>query len=77
MATTFERVQKLINTELNIPTDKITVNAHLFDDLNFDSLDAIEMVLTIETEFDIVIPDENIDELVTVQQLVTYIDANS
>tara|TARA_B110000503_G_scaffold24486_1_gene38742 strand:+ start:20271 stop:20504 length:234 start_codon:yes stop_codon:yes gene_type:complete len=77
MATTFERVQKLINTELNIPTDKITVNAHLFDDLNFDSLDAIEMVLTIETEFDIVVPDENIDELVTVQQLVTYIDANS
>jgi acyl carrier protein len=77
MATTFERVQKLIHTELNIPTDKITVNAHLFDDLNFDSLDAIEMVLTIETEFDIVIPDENIDELVTVQQLVTYIDANS
>ena len=62
MASTIERLQDLINRELSIDKEKITTDAHLFDDLNFDSLDAIEMVLSIETEFDIEVPDEDFDE---------------
>ena len=57
--------------------EKITTDAHLFDDLNFDSLDAIEMVLSIETEFDIEVPDEDVDNLMTVKQVIDFIDANS
>ena len=77
MATTFERLQTLINKDLSIDKEKITQDAHLFDDLNFDSLDSIEMVLSLEVEFDIEIPDDDIDDLLTIQSLIDYIDANS
>jgi len=75
--TTFERLQKVINTELSIDVDKIKEDSHLFDDLNFDSLDAIEMILALEGEFDIEIPDDDVDDLRTVQQLITFINENS
>jgi len=77
MASTLERLQKLINRELSIDIEKITIDAHLFDDLNFDSLDAIEMVLSIENEFDVEVPDEDVDSLFTVKQVVDFIDANT
>lgn len=77
MASTLEKLQKLINRELSIDIEKITTDAHLFDDLNFDSLDAIEMVLSIEREFDVEVPDEDVDSLFTVKQVVDFIDANT
>ncbi len=63
------RLQKLISDELAIDLDKVLVDADLFDDLNFDSLDTVEMVISIENEFDIEIADDDIDDLRTVRQI--------
>ena len=72
--TIFERVQKLIAEELNISKDKIKEESHLFDDLNFDSLDSIEVVIALETEFDIEIADEDSDHIFTVPDIVKLVE---
>ena len=77
MATTYERVQKVISKTLSINIDDIKQDSHFFDNLNFDSLDAIEIVMSVEEEFDVEIPDDEVDGILTVQQLITFIDENS
>jgi|TARA_B100001105_G_C22291996_1_gene399962 acyl carrier protein len=77
MATTYERVQKLISKTLSINIDDIKQDSHFFDNLNFDSLDAIEIVMNVEEEFDVEILDDDVDGILTVQQLITFIDENS
>ena len=74
MRTNLERVQKLISVELSIDIDKITQDAHLFDDLNFDSLDSVEVVLALENEFDIEIADDEIDNVQSVQNILDLLD---
>ena len=74
IGTNLERVQKLISQELNIDIDKVTQDAHLFDDLNFDSLDSVQVVLELENEFDIEIADDEIDNVRTVQNILDLID---
>jgi acyl carrier protein len=68
-----EQVQRLIHRELVIDLDKITIDANLFDDLNFDSLDSVELVLAAELEFDIEISDDAFDELRTVRDIVDLV----
>jgi|TARA_B110000858_G_scaffold198062_1_gene262358 acyl carrier protein len=70
----FEQVQKVISTELNIPKEKIKEDSHLFDDLNFDSLDSVEVVLAFENEFDIEIADDDIDDIKTVKDLIALVN---
>jgi acyl carrier protein len=70
----FEQVQKVISTELNIPKEKIKEDSHLFDDLNFDSLDSVEIVLAFENEFDIEIADDDIDDIKTVKDLIALVN---
>jgi|TARA_B100001094_G_C17688407_1_gene556905 acyl carrier protein len=72
--TNLERLQKVISTELQIDIDKVTQDAHLFDDLNFDSLDTVETVIALENEFDIEIADDEIDNVRTVQNILDLID---
>lgn len=72
--TNLERLQKLISTELNIDIDKVTQDAHLFDDLNFDSLDTVQTVIELENEFDIEIADDEIDNVRTVQNILDLIN---
>ena len=69
MSDVTRRLQKLISDELAIDIDKVLPDADLFDDLNFDSLDTVEMVISIESEFDIEIDDDDIDALRTVRQI--------
>ena len=57
-----------------IPKDKIKSDSHLFDDLNFDSLDSIEVVIALETEFDIEIADEDSDHIFTVPDIVKLVE---
>ena len=73
MSDIFDQVQRLIHRELLVDLDKITQEADLFDDLNFDSLDSVELVLAAELEFDIEIPDDAIDELRTVRDIVDLV----
>ena len=72
--TNLERLQKVISSELQIDIDKVTQDAHLFDDLNFDSLDTVETVIALENEFDIEIADDEIDNVRTIQNILDLID---
>ena len=68
-----EKVMNLISEELRIPREKIQLTSHVVDDLNFVSLDNIQIVLEVEQLFDIEILDEEIDDISTVQDIVDYV----
>lgn len=71
----FERVKQMILNELKVEESKITLEARLQEELGADSLDAVELVMNIEDEFDISISDEAAQGLKTVGDLVRYIEA--
>ena len=71
----FEKVQKIIAEGLNISLDKITMDTHLVDDLGADSLDAVELIMALEDEFDIEIADDAAQSIKTVQDIVSYIES--
>lgn len=77
MSDTFDKLKKIISEELRIDAEKIVPEANLFEDLNFDSLDTVETIITVEEAFDIEILDEDADSFKTVQDIVDYIKANS
>ena len=72
--TNIERIKNIISEELRIDKDIIVPEAHVFDDLNFDSLDSVQVVLEIEKEFDIEATDEEIDGIQTVQDIIDLVE---
>ena len=70
----FEKLQEIIVNELGVDKDIITLEADLNDDLGADSLDAVELIMAIEDEFDISVSDDVAQGLKTVQQIVDYIE---
>ena len=66
----------LIADELSVEKEQITLEANLQDDLGADSLDAIQLIMSIENEFDITIPESDIDKLKTVADVMKYIESN-
>lgn len=75
--TTFERVKNIIVDSLSCDAEAVTLEANLKEDLDADSLEAVELIMAIEDEFDIEIPDEVSTTISTVQQIVDYIDQNA
>ncbi len=78
MATTFERVRNLIVEQLGVEEDQVTTNASFVDDLNADSLDLVELIMSMEEEFskdgvEVEISDEDAEKIQTVQDAVDYI----
>ncbi len=74
---TFEKVVEIIAEQLGVENaDKITGTTSLMDDLEADSLDAVEIIMSIEDEFGIEIPDEDAEGFKNVGDIVNYIDAN-
>jgi len=71
---TFDRVKKVVVEQLDVAEDEVTPQASFVDDLGADSLDVVELVMGLEEEFDIEIPDEDAEKITTVQEAVTYID---
>lgn len=69
-----ERIFKLIKDQVNVP--EVQLSSSLVDDLGFDSLDGLEVVMAIEEEFDFEISDEDAERFETVQQLVDYVKAH-
>ena len=69
----FEQVKEIIVEELDVNPDDVTLESNLEDDFGADSLDAIELIISLEDAFDIEIPDEAAMEFRTVKQLVDYI----
>lgn len=73
----FEKVRKLLCEQLNISEDKVTLESKFIDDLGADSLDVVEMLMTLEDEFNITVTDEESVTLKTVGDIVKLIDAKS
>ncbi|MEZ4239447.1 MAG: acyl carrier protein [Myxococcota bacterium] len=68
-----EKVRKIIAESLGVKNSEVVPTASFIDDLNADSLDIVELVMTIEKEFDIEIPDDEAEKIRTVQDAVDYI----
>jgi len=68
-----EKVKKIIEEQLGVEGDKIKENASFIDDLGADSLDIVELVMAMEEEYDIEIPDEDAEKLKTVGDVSSYL----
>ena len=71
-----DKVKEIIVDALGCDEDKVTLEANLKEDLEADSLDAVELVMAAEEEFGVEIPDEVAAELKTVKDIVDYIEKN-
>ena len=71
-----ERVKKIIIEQLGVKEEDVKNAASFVDDLGADSLDTVELVMALEEEFDIEIPDEEAEKITTVQAAIDYITAN-
>jgi len=72
----FDRVKKIVVEQLEVDEEKVVPNATFTNDLGGDSLDIVELVMALEEEFDIEIPDEAAEKILTVQEVVDYINNN-
>lgn len=71
----FEKLQGIIAEELGVDKEEVTLEASIADDLGADSLDAVELVMAIEEEFEISVSDEVAQQFKTVQQIVDFIES--
>lgn len=69
----YEKFKQILAEQLDADVESITLETDIADDLGADSLDVVEMLMAIEDEFDIEIPDEEIENLKTVGNVVDYI----
>ena len=72
----FDKVKEIIVEQLNVADNTVTLEASFIDDLGADSLDIVELVMALEEEFDMEIPDSDAEKIVTVNDVVEYIKNN-
>ena len=72
--TTAEKVRNIIAEQLGVKPEEVTPEAKFIEDLGADSLDTVELVMALEEEFGIEIPDEDAEKMVTVGDSIKYID---
>ena len=72
----FEKLKKILAEQLDVDADSITKDSLLIEDLGADSLDAIDIVMSVEDEFKIEVPDEIIEKIETVGDMLNYIENN-
>ncbi|WP_417180175.1 acyl carrier protein [Alistipes putredinis] len=72
---TLDKIKGIIAEQLGVDEDKVTMETHLMKDLEADSLDAVEIIMAIEDEFDIEVPDEDAEKITTVGDAINYISA--
>ena len=71
-----EKVKAILSEQFDVEEDSITPDTNLSEDLEADSLDVVDLLMSIEDEFEIEVPDEEIENIKTVDKLVKYIEAN-
>jgi len=71
----FEKVKTILVDQLDVDEDAVTMECSIIDDLGADSLDVVDMIMSFEEEFDVEIPDEEIENLKTVGDIVKFIEA--
>lgn len=69
------KVKQIVAEKLGVNEDKVTPQASFVDDLGADSLDQVELIMALEDEFDMEIPDEDAEKLKTVKDALAYIDS--
>lgn len=70
----FEKVRDVLCEQLDVEEEKVTPESSIVDDLGADSLDVVDLVMSLEEEFDIEIPDEDVENIKTVGDMVKYIE---
>lgn len=73
-APVFDKVKKIVAEQLSVEPSKISPQSNFANDLGADSLDTVELVMALEEEFDVEIPDEAAEKITTVQEAVDYIN---
>ena len=73
----FEKIKTTIVEQLGVAEDTVTLEASFIDDLGADSLDIVELIMALEEEFDLEIPDSDAEKIVTVNDVVEYIKENA
>ena len=71
-----EKVKMILSSQFDVEEDSITPETNIADDRGADSLDVVDMLMSLEDEFDVEIPDEEIERIRTVGELVAYIEEN-
>lgn len=74
MAEIEERVKKIVVEQLGVKEEDVKLESSFVDDLGADSLDTVELVMALEEEFDTEIPDEDAEKIVTVKDVLSYIE---
>ena len=73
----FEKIQSILSEQFEVEADSITLDTDIVEDLGADSLDLVDMLMSLEDEFNIgEVPDEMVEKIRTVGQLVIYIEEN-
>jgi acyl carrier protein len=76
MASAFDRVKAIVVEQLGVEADQVTPQSKFVEDLGADSLDVVELVMALEEEFDLEIPDEDAEKIATVGEAVKYIESH-
>ena len=73
----FEKVKKIITEQLGIDEKDVTLDSAFIEDLGADSLDIVELIMAMESEFDMEIEDDEVEDISTVEDVVNYIKENA
>lgn len=73
----FDKVKEILCDQLDLDEDKVTMEASITEDLGADSLDVVDLVMSLEEEFDIEIPDDQVENIKLVGDIVKYIEDNA
>ena len=74
---TFDKIKTILAEQLDADPDEMAMETNIAKDLGADSLDVVELLMSIEDEFGVEIPDEEVENIKTIGELVEYIEANS
>ena len=72
----FEKLKDIICEQLEVEAERVTMESNIMDDFDADSLDFVDIVMSIEDEFNVEVPDEAIDDIKVVGDLVRFIEEN-
>lgn len=72
----FEKLQSIIAEQLELDVDEIDYESNIIEDLGADSLDIVDLVMSVEDEFGIEVPDEALEKITTIEDMVKYIEDN-
>ena len=77
MATVSERLKKIVVDQLGVEESEVVPNASFVEDLNADSLDLVELIMSLEEEFKLQISDEDAEKITTIQEAEDYIEEHT